>query len=395
MSKVLKLVTSLIFLVFLFLAGCNEQKEIVINLETTTVPTQPSRIPSLVPLEEVNSKSIEITPLETIIQNDVSVTLSWIYADRFRIGISYEVNGVDIPDGYRLFCPVNSMTINVSPENLQASYTNYGDSGGLITICSAQNDGSFFITHNFYLPQTNTDSNTELNVDIDISIGGVLVTTDTGINASLPDYGVFHFQKTVLNNGDLTIEKNESITRDDMTITLSRVEINPYLVNAYLCMDYENQKMWYPEIFIQPNNSGINILPIRDFRTDMNLEDLTNWFEQFTNHRCFRYTFPLERFASPSNSLNRAKIVVEKVTVDALQAMSEDDCNTARERVQQSYPDLDFTCLLNDRGDGGYGVFLDIVKIPDGMERFEAQTIAEESFVNFINGPWTFLLSFP
>lgn len=300
--------------------------------------------------------------------------------------------GVEYPDGFAVLCPVRSMTISISPGNLQDTYLSYGgDTEHLVSSCFHQSDESFFFTHNFYLPEF--EKNTEFDLTVDISVGGMFTTTSNGIRADIPDYGVFHFQHKVLNNGNLTIEHDESIEKNGITIQMNRIEINPSIVNAYICINYENHKGWHPKLSLSFRDNKVNAEPLFKFRTD--LADRATRSETFTSHRCYRFGMSTDKFEILSNLPDQVKITVENITTDALEAATQDDCDDAREKVQKSYPDLDFNCFIKDSDDGGYGVFLDIEKIPDGMERIDAQIIAEAGFVNTVNGPWDFSIPIP
>lgn len=402
-TKAKKPIVYLVFFVFLLLVGCAEQREKNIFLPTVfTTPSAasleentylPDHISTSTPYVLKKNNSFDPAPIEILTQNGVTLTVYWVYADHSRIAISYEINGVEIPDGFTLVCPVQSATINISPGNLQDTFVLfYGDSDSLISNCFTQSDGSYFVTHNFYLPG-DFENNTELNLTVDISIGGMFTTTSSGIRADIPDYGVFHVQQTVLNNGNLTIEHEESIEKNGVTVRMKRIEINPSFTNAYMCFNYENYKGWRPELSLSFRDTKVNAEPLLRFRTD----DVgwTYRSDIFTSHRCYRFGFPTERFEILSNMPEQVKITVENMTTDALQAATQDDCDDAREKVQQSYSDLDFNCFIKNSDDGGYGVLLDITNMPDGMERFSAQTIAEEGFVNVVNGPWEFSVLIP
>ncbi len=100
----------------------------------------------------------------------------------------------------------------------------------------------------------------------------------------------FHFQHTVLNNGNLTIEHDESVEKNGIRIRMNRIEINPSFVNAFMCFGYENYKGWYPELTLRFKNKKINAEPFLRFRTDD--VDWTNRSDIFTSLRCYRIGFP-------------------------------------------------------------------------------------------------------
>lgn len=85
---------------------------------------------------------------------------------------------------------------------------------------------------------------------------------------------------------------------------------------------------------------------------------------------------------------------MDKLTIDIMQAATQEDCALIKKSIQQSYPDLDFTCLIDDRH-GGYGILVNILQTPAGMSQSDAQKIAESGFLIDIEGPWEFSITLP
>jgi hypothetical protein len=408
MDKNINIRNSLVyFIVFVFalLVGCSEQSEInvvpslnaitrTVEAISPTVDVNTNANTTLTPSEEINNEAIQPSPLEILTQNGVTVTLYWTYADHFRIAMAYEVSNVEVPEGFTLYCPVLSMTLNGNPGNLQYSYVDgYGNADDMFTNCSIQADGSFFVTHNFYLPEL--ADHMEFNVTADIAVGGLPLINENGERANMPDYGVFHFQYTIQNNGGLTIANPEKVTKDGVAITMNRVEINPSFLSAYICLDYENFKEWYLEASLNFRGYKVNSNPVLTFRTDIKDIDLSNWFNQFTPHRCFRLVFPINKFQVLSNLPLEAIVTVEKITVNALPAATQDDCDDVREKVQQVYPDLNFVCEFGNRDESYHELLVKVTKKPAGMDTIEAQQIVEEGFLSVIEGPWSFPILAP
>lgn len=385
-----------LILLSLLLSGCLSSNQVT-TLPTVTETKAVSPLTPNLPITSTTpALSTELrtrTPLQSFNQNGVSLIVYWLYADQFRIAIEYKVQGVKIPDGYSLPCPVQTMMLADPAKNLQGSYAyGYGDSENLLTNCRYLPDGSFLITHNFYLPKP--EGITEFNVSIDISVGGMPVFSDTGGTANILDYGDFHLEHKIQSNGNLTFNPDERVSKNGLTATLDRVEINPSFVNTHMCIDYENQKEWYPESSLQLNGQRMDADALLTFRTDLQNIDLSNWFNQFTSHRCFRFTFPTGDYAILDSLPAQITITLDQMTIDILQAATQDDCIAVKNKVQQSYPDLDFTCQIDSR-DGGYGVLISILRTPAGMTQVDAQKIAEEGFLSVVQGPWSFSLEVP
>jgi len=379
-----------IFLVII-LAGCSYQSGGYSPALTKMPPTLPSVIKAST---DVVKAYTEQPPLEMLKKNGISLSLNWVYADKFRIVVVYTVTGVVIPQGYQLPCPVLSMSMKDGSGNLYDKYEyGYGDTENLLTNCvfSPENN-SFLVTHNFYLPYTIGDK--EYNLLMDIIVGGMQVVTDNGAQNAISDYGNFHLEFNVMNNGDLTLEPNEYINFNEVISTLNRIEITPSFMYAYMCINYENQKGWYPEAYLALEGHKIYADPILTFRTDLKNIDLSNWFNQFTSNRCYRFTFPMKYSIHARNNLVEATVALERVKINLLDAATQNDCEFVKTEVQKKYPDLDFICQIDNR-DGGYGVLVSIMKTPTGMELVEAQKIAEQGFVSSKDGPWAFSLLLP
>ncbi|MCC7116894.1 MAG: hypothetical protein IT310_00085 [Anaerolineales bacterium] len=224
---------------------------------------------------------------------------------------------------------------------------------------------------------------------MNISIGGMRVVTDSGVQNTIFDYGDFHLEFNVTNSGNLTLLSDESVDFNGIVSTLNRIEITPSFIYAYMCINYENQKGWYPETYLDLDSQKIYADPILTFRTDLKNIDLSNWFSQFTTTRCYRFAFPAQHRALAGSSSVEATIVLEKMEINSLDAATQNDCEFVKIEIHKKYPDLDFLCQIDNRA-GGYGVLVIITKSPAGMDLVEAQKIAEQGFVSSKDGPWAF-----
>ncbi len=48
----------------------------------------------------------ELPVIESSSQNGVTVSVVWVYADTTRVAIEYKIDGVNVPEGFMLPCPV-------------------------------------------------------------------------------------------------------------------------------------------------------------------------------------------------------------------------------------------------------------------------------------------------
>jgi len=381
----------------IFLSGCSYQSQPnPFTSPKIPTPLNTSEISPIIGLPTLSSVDESLTkqpPLEILTQNGISLSLNWVYADKFRIAIEYRVIGVNTPQGYQLPCPVQLVSMNDNFGNQYDTYKyGYGNTEYLITNCVLAPDQSFVVTHNFYLLYEVGQE--EFDLDIEIIIGGMQVVTDNGDQAIIPNYGNFHFDRKLINNGNLTLTSSENVNFNGLTATLNRLEINSQLVNAYICITYDNQKGWYPEAYLLIGEEKIYADPILTFRTDLKNIDLSNWLNQFTIKRCYRLTFFSRSDSFIKNNSAAITIALEKLEINILDAATQDDCNAVKIKVHKNYPNLDFLCQIDDR-DGGYGVLVNVTKIPTGMSLADAQKISEQAFINSVDGPWSFSLSLP
>ena len=371
----------------------NQNQPIFTNASTSEAVFETSPAIETPSFSSENKTSTEQTPIETRSQNGILLELNWIYIDRFRIAIEYKITGVEIPQGYQLPCPVLSMSISDSFGNQYDTYKyGYGNTEQLISNCKLNSDKDFIVTHNFY--PSNRIEQKEVELDINIAVGGMKISTEDGIQLSIPNYGNFHFTRRVISNENLTLMPNENLILKGLTVTLNRIEINPQSLNSYMCINYNNQKGWYPQVYLLIEGEKIYADPTLIFRTDFKDIDTSDWFDQFSLKRCYRFTFFPENGSFTEISSSKITISLEKLEINILDAATQEDCNNVRNKVQKKYPELDFLCQIDDR-DGGYGVLVNITKMPSGMNLADAQKICEQEFISSIYGPWSFSFLMP
>jgi hypothetical protein len=121
------------------------------------------------------------------------------------------------------------------------------------------------------------------------------------------------------------------------------------------------------------------------------------YMSQFTTERCYRYSFSLPYQASPNDPSPRQMVIsLNKMTINAMDALSQEECNASLQEVQRSYPGLDFSCNINSSDPQGFGPSgISINKMPPGMDQSTAYKIAEESFKSIVEGPFIFTVSVP
>ncbi|MGC1377367.1 MAG: hypothetical protein WA821_14140 [Anaerolineales bacterium] len=376
-------------LFFFALAGCSAQGA------TAPAPTLANTPPIATTPATAAEKPDAQPALAVLKQNGVTVSLNWVYADSDRIAVEYEVSGVSIPEGYMLPCPVQSMSLSDQSGSAYDSYQYaYGNSEALVTHCQPEADqASFLVTHDFYVRQP--DGNKPLDLGLDVFIGGMDIHSENGDAVTIPDAGRFHFDFTVPTDGKLTLNPVQTLSRDGLSVTLNRVEVNPSFVNAFMCIEYAIKKGWYPDAAVSIDGKKIHADPVLTFRTDFKNSDPPNWFDQFTTSRCFRFPFLINAGMRKVNTPMEMTVSLESMKINIMDAATQDDCAAIRAKTQKTYPDLDFVCEIGGGRPGEYGILIKITKTPAGMSTDDAQKIAQDGFVSVINGPWDFHLQLP
>ncbi len=338
-------------------------------------------------------------PVALVVTHEgVSIAVTWVYADSARVGIEYRIQGIKVPDGYHLYCPVSAASLK---DDAGKEYEKYiwppaeGPSENFEIQCrQTENGDEYIVTQNYY--GVTAGHNQSLGLTLSIDLGGFGIYTKNGVMKEFPANGpfVFHFDVPII--GSLTLDSKITQSKNGMTVTLNRLAINPTLTNAYLCISYDNHKGWYPDITLTWEGKIYQADETATARMDVYHKTFPTFMSQFTTERCYRYSFFVPYQINPSvPSSQQMSITINKMTINAMDALSQDDCAATRKKVQRSYPELNFSCNIDTSDPQGLAAGLNIDNLPLGMDRSTAYGIIEEDFKSIVEGPFIFTVNVP
>jgi hypothetical protein len=341
--------------------------------------------------------SYDHTTIAQIIHDGVSVEVTWVYADDYRVGIEYHVKGLQIPSGYQMYCPVHSATLTDDSGNKEYEpyvwpYPKWPPENFTSRCQRAPNGQDFIITQNYYRELGGDVRSEQLTWKIDV--GGFDIFTKKGDHTWLPDKGPFLFTFTLPITNGLTMKPAQTMSKNGLMVRLDRVAIHPTYTDAFMCIYYDNNQGWYPDITL---TKGGNSAQIEDsFRTDVYHKSFPTYMSQFTPERCYRYSFNIPSLDAYGGSVHQSMVLtLNNMTINALDAATQQDYYNALEKVQSIYPDLDFSVDIHNSDLQKYGFGFQINQIPKGMDYATAQKIAEDSFKSIVQGPIRFEISAP
>ncbi len=373
----------IVILILVSLSACSNRILPVIDNSESINPTT-----ATAPVVETTRNFESIVAVQS--NNGVTVAITWIYVDTYRLAFETRVSGVSVPTGYSLPCPIKAVTITDEQGYSYPDYENgQGDSENLSAYCVMTADSSYIATYNFYHQRTDIQ---EQNISMTVSLGNFELYSDDGQKILLPDFGKYIFDLSLPIQNDFTINLNEVVEISRVEATLRRVEINPTITTANLCIQYEDHHGWYPELSVVANDE--NILAISELTRWTNYDPNTDWYDSFTSFRCYKFTFPVNLIANSVLQAKKIDISLNNLEINFMDAVTQDECAAIQHEIQTRNPGLNFICHIDYRGNG-YGFSFEITNVPFGITVEHAQEIVEDGFRETITGPWTFSIELP
>jgi hypothetical protein len=351
----------------------------------TSIPPTPSSVSS------------DQKPIAQMTHDGVSVEVTWTYADADRIGIEYHVKGVQIPNGYQMYCPVHYASL--TDDTGRKEYEPYvwpfpkWPPENFTSLCQRDSNGQdFTITQNYYRELIGDIQAEQLTWKI--TVGGFDIFTKTGDHTWLPEREPFLFNLTVPMTNGLTMKSAQTMSKNGLTVRLNLVAIYPTYTDAFMCIYYDNSQGWYPDITLTKDENSVQFDDA--FRTDVYHKSFPTFMSQFTPERCYRYSFNIPSPEIYGGGFPQSMVLTfNNMTINALDAATEQDYYNALRKVQSIYPDLDFSVNIHNSDPQKYGFGFQINKIPKGMDYATAQQIAEDGFISIVEGPISFEISAP
>ncbi len=304
---------------------------------------------------------------QRLTQDGVTVTLTWVYADRERLSVEYTLAGLPIPEKYRRDCPVLETRL-------------YDADGNLLTSLSG--DEAYCLQPEQRVVQTFrplplSPAEDSLAFGLEISLGGVIYPDGRFVDApkepfTLPTIPPFRFHVRVPLQDGLTFAEAQSVNAAGYEVEVQDVEMYASLTAATVCADLPDTGDWLPVAELHLDGKRVP----SDGLTLLNADDPATYAAA---HRCFRLTFPV----GATSSVPSLGIVVTHLARSVPELPTPENCRKAQERLQKVHPEIAFECLAEGQGAG-----IHITQKPAEMSDAQASALAWDAFRESVFGPW-------
>jgi hypothetical protein len=340
----------------------------------------------------------EIGQSQTI--GGVTLTLNWVYVDPQRLAVNYTVETTEDQNVYDLFSPYSTYPMLGDAEGSNFSYSNSALETGENTHQRTTTveyysqavrqgegtddwiiDNDYFATHFESLPGT-------LNMKFELTLGGFTVD-DTfylpeGSTLKPGDMvdaiGPFLFEFSALVHPALTLEPNQSIEAKGLEMTLESVSITPMQTTARVCYDMPDSQDWMPQATLTLDGEAAMLtgMSITGSKEDIALE---------TDRRCRDLSFQVFHEDAPDS----LTLDVDSLATSMMEGP--DEWEQIKQVLAKQGIDIQVNFETSPQGGGGIGI--DVLKIPDGVDFNDAVDAAREQLGKIMRGPWTFTLDLP
>jgi hypothetical protein len=328
---------------------------------------------------------------------DVTVTLDWAYADTQRIMLGYTLQTANDLHPNDLFSPFMPSPRLSDSEGASFSYASSipapGDQSNELSVVldyytqvilpGAQPD-EFVVDNDYFNPPPD-----ELDLEFELNYGDFTAEANVppasleGSNLEPGDYvdpiGPFVFNFTVPLYPALVLEPDQTVEAAGVSVTLEQVSITPTKTSARVCYDMPDTRDWMPEASVELGGtpgrmSGASLVGGKEAAVD-------------TEHRCRDLSYDVFYDTEPG---------ILTVSVDYLTvSMAEGPDDWLRIKDVLAEEGIEIEVNFSQGEDGGGGIDVEIVSIPDGVDFNEAVNAARETLGDRLAGPWTFTVEIP
>ena len=394
----------------LLVAGCASPTPIKDRTVPNSIDDISTVIPTLtpIPIETPTSKNeaqVKISGCPPLYQTlgskpnvppqsikGVTVELVCAYADEANIFIGYTITGWDShTDG--------SMDLGFGKNNSSVSLKskdvyNFQDGGFIRVLLMESGVMSGTFAHPLGENDINTGAPANAHLEFDISINEAKASfrphgvpgdklPPASVPVDLPEIGTFHFEFTthVFKSKKVT-DINQSVTVNDVTITLKTFVLNRSQIDALLCFDMPSAQDWHLSSKIKPGNHD----EIDGFESSkLLMGDYGNTTKPPSVDdpvRCSGINFIGQYDEGPTT----VRITIPKLTTGLgtiPERIPEDLVKKANERLADK--GIAFEVVA-----AGNGNNFNILKRPDGMPDVELYPLIWDAFSDWYEGPWVF-----
>jgi len=338
----------------------------------------------------------EIGQSQTI--DGVTLTLNWVYVDPQRLAVNYTVESdLNVAD---LFSPYSTYPILGDSEGSSFSYSNstfetsdtpYKRTATVEYYSQAVRPGEGtdeWIIDNDYFENQFESLPATLNMKFALKLGDFTVDdtfyipedSTLKIGDTVEPIGPFEFEFSALVHPALTLEPNQTIEARGLSMTLESVSITPMQTTARVCYDMPDTQDWMPKatLALDEEVGILTGISITGTKQEMALE---------TERRCRDLSFQVFHEETPDS------LTLDVGSLATSMMEGPQDWEQIKQVLAEDGIDIEVNFETSPQGGGGLGI--DILEIPDGVDFNEAVDAAREELGKIMRGPWTFTLDLP
>jgi hypothetical protein len=322
--------------------------------------------------------------------DDVTVTLDWAYADVQRIVLQYTITTTGDVDPQSIVSPFASPQLRDSSGvmfSYASSYPAPGETPNELVVnleyytqalVPGDEAGEVIVNNEYFnvdpLPQ-------ELDLELRLRLGDYTVPEGMpNAGAEIEPAGPFVFDFTVPLYPAITFEPMETADAAGLSVSLERVTITPANTSVRLCYPLPDRRDWQPEVSLEIGDvqgilTGASLVGAKE---DISLDD-ERW--------CRDMSFSLFYDQEPTE----LTVSVDYLTASMVEGP--DDWLEIKDALAEQGIKIEVNFTQGEQGGGGVGI--EVVSIPDGVDFNEAVNAARESLGDRLGGPWTFTVAIP
>jgi hypothetical protein len=372
----------LLLLICFTLTACNQ---LVSTPDTIKTVESPNISPGFTALPVIIQAESDLI-LPAVTKNNIELIVNWAYFDEFRIGIEYTVSGNFVPEGYSVYCPVVESKVTTDEDGI-SFYPYIWNSQHPINdqstfSCTALKENQQYrITQNF--SRSDQKKINAISINLFVNVGGFDAHGENGSTFPIPETTFNSNPIEIYLSVGYTSVINQIIEKDGIIVDLQSFELNPSVSYLSYCVNTDNHKEWEMDLSVHWNDTDYPAdIPYR-LGLGENI-DLT-YAQVLTEKRCYRipFIFPYDGQAD-SDPTRKLTIEMASIKINYLDPPTQEDCQANLLLLQQTYPELDYSCSIEDINQQGYKFSLLINQLPPNLDEATAHQIIEESFVKTI-----------
>jgi hypothetical protein len=355
------------------LEGVNEQN-LIIDINATAIPTVYSTSPPVTPISkwEQESQFPPATVIAEDVMQDVKVTLNWAYADESRLAVRFTIAGLQLPEGLDYsYGAMNTFSV------VDLNGTTLGVDG-FSTAAENKEDGSIVITANYY-GDIDSEKTPSLDLQMNVRVGGFDAPysppdSNNGLEMrNIPLMGSTEFRFTVPVLKGIEIPVQQTVESNGVKMRLEKLVVNRSHTELAMCFDMPSKQDW------QLWKTTIRIGESEEYSyasaSNAITGNIKGNYDLNAPERCMELGFD-----APYDG----KTNVIKVTVPYL-ITSVPEVVTA-ERIQEANKKLEAEGITFEY----VGRDVKLLKMPSGMQEWEAYQLIWDALADRYDGPWTF-----